>query len=79
LTKKYKDKLELEEAVKIRREQPLSEACPYCHTPFFGSLLSQESHFRIYPAHLSGGKPEVQELEAAPQDLVPRIKRAKKQ
>ena len=77
MTKKYLAKKEVEDAVAEQNRTPDKDACPYCGTKFYNSTLSRNSHYQIYPIHLLGGKPEVQAQEAATQDLVPRIKKAK--
>jgi hypothetical protein len=78
MSKKYKKKLELEEAVK---QVPTANDCPnpQCGTHFYGSTCARESHMKLYPDHFKQNQTKQPEKSEAIQvDLKPKIKRSNK-
>ena len=76
MTKKFKARKELEEAV---ASKPNAEDCPdtSCRQHFYGSPLARESHQKLYPSHFGGKTKVTEKEEAAPVDLEPKVYRRK--
>ena len=76
MNKKTKVKLELEESVKANSTDV--NCCPTCHS-HFSCALSRESHFKLYPGHLTDTVQVVKAESALTEDLNGKISRGKKQ
>ena len=75
-SKKVKLQNELSESVKANSTDV--NCCPSCHS-HFSCALSRESHFELYPLHLSDGVQVVKAESALTEDLNGKISRGKRQ